>query len=131
MKWPICRRSSLRKCFWRVKSDEPPHDPDPGTTCLASSFSRRSNVATHPAESASARLARGPFTTKGPPKSLPELDRCFAALLEYLHDRGLLAHTLIMVNNEMGRQPKIGDPRRGAAFIRSCRRLWPVTRLLC
>jgi hypothetical protein len=44
---------------------------------------------------------------------LPEFDRCFAALLEDLYDRGLLGETLVMVNSEMGRQPKIGDPRSG------------------
>jgi uncharacterized protein (DUF1501 family) len=44
---------------------------------------------------------------------LPQFDRCFSALLEDLHDRGLLAETLVMVNSEMGRQPKVGDPRSG------------------
>lgn len=42
---------------------------------------------------------------------LPEFDRCFSALLSDLHDRGLLAETLVQVNSEMGRQPRIGDPR--------------------
>lgn len=42
---------------------------------------------------------------------LPELDQCFSALLADLHERGLLQSTLIQVNSEMGRQPKIGDPR--------------------
>jgi uncharacterized protein (DUF1501 family) len=42
---------------------------------------------------------------------LPEFDRCFSALLSDLHDRGLLANTLLQVNSEMGRQPKVGDPR--------------------
>ena len=44
---------------------------------------------------------------------LPEFDRPFAALLADLHDRGLLDDTLIHVNSEMGRMPKIGDPRSG------------------
>jgi uncharacterized protein (DUF1501 family) len=44
---------------------------------------------------------------------LPEFDRCFSALLADLHDRGMLADTLVHVNSEMGRQPKIGDPRSG------------------
>jgi hypothetical protein len=44
---------------------------------------------------------------------LPEFDRCFAALIEDLHERGLLEQTLVMVNSEMGRQPRIGDPRSG------------------
>lgn len=44
---------------------------------------------------------------------LPEFDRCFSALVEDLHERSLLAETLLVVNSEMGRQPKIGDPRSG------------------
>jgi uncharacterized protein (DUF1501 family) len=44
---------------------------------------------------------------------LPEFDRCFAALLGDLHERGLLEGTLVLVNSEMGRQPRIGDPRSG------------------
>jgi hypothetical protein len=42
---------------------------------------------------------------------LPELDRPFAALLDDLHQRGLLETTLVLVTSEMGRKPKIGDPR--------------------
>ncbi len=44
---------------------------------------------------------------------LPEFDQCFAALLDDLHQRGLLPKTLVLVNSEMGRQPKVGDPRSG------------------
>ncbi len=44
---------------------------------------------------------------------LPELDRGYSALLADLHDRGLLDETLVLVNSEMGRGPKIGDPRSG------------------
>src|SRR5439155_10634985 len=33
---------------------------------------------------------------------LPEFDQCFAALIEDLHERGLLDQTLVMVNSEMG-----------------------------
>lgn len=44
---------------------------------------------------------------------LPEFDQYYSALLEDLHDRGLLDETLVMINSEMGRQPKIGDPRSG------------------
>jgi len=44
---------------------------------------------------------------------LPELDRPFSALLDDLHQRGLLDQTLVLVNSEMGRGPKIGDPRSG------------------
>jgi hypothetical protein len=44
---------------------------------------------------------------------LPEFDRPFAALLDDLHQRGLLNETLVMVSSEMGRKPRIGDPRSG------------------
>jgi hypothetical protein len=44
---------------------------------------------------------------------LPEFDRCFSALVEDLHERGLLEQTLLLVSSEMGRKPKIGDPRSG------------------
>jgi hypothetical protein len=44
---------------------------------------------------------------------LPEFDRPFSALLDDLYQRGLLGQTLVLVNSEMGRQPKVGDPRSG------------------
>jgi len=44
---------------------------------------------------------------------LPEFDRPFAALLDDLHQRGMLDETLVFVTSEMGRKPKIGDPRSG------------------
>src|SRR5262249_1670183 len=44
---------------------------------------------------------------------LPEFDRCFSALLDDLHARGLLERTLVLVNSEMGRQPRGGDPPPG------------------
>jgi hypothetical protein len=47
---------------------------------------------------------------------LPEFDRPFSALLEDLHQRGLLASTLVMVTSEMGRKPKVGDPRSGGSY---------------
>jgi hypothetical protein len=46
---------------------------------------------------------------------LPEFDQYYSALLADLHDRGLLDDTLVLVNSEMGRTPKIGDPRSGGA----------------
>jgi hypothetical protein len=46
---------------------------------------------------------------------LPEFDRPFAALLADLHQRGLLDTTLVVVTSEMGRKPKVGDPRSGGA----------------
>tara|TARA_R110002111_G_scaffold2705_3_gene17899 strand:+ start:28650 stop:30047 length:1398 start_codon:yes stop_codon:yes gene_type:complete len=42
---------------------------------------------------------------------LPEFDRAYSALIEDLADRGMLDETLVMVTSEMGRKPKIGDPR--------------------
>jgi hypothetical protein len=46
---------------------------------------------------------------------LPEFDQPFAALLDDLHQRGLLETTLVMVTSEMGRKPKVGDPRSGSS----------------
>lgn len=44
---------------------------------------------------------------------LPEFDQGFAALIEDLNQRGLLDTTTLLVTSEMGRKPKIGDPRSG------------------
>lgn len=44
---------------------------------------------------------------------LPEFDRGYSALIEDLAQRGLLDETLVLVTSEMGRTPKIGDPRSG------------------
>jgi hypothetical protein len=44
---------------------------------------------------------------------LPQFDRGFSALVEDLATRGLLSETLLLVTSEMGRKPKIGDPRSG------------------
>ncbi|MCA9173852.1 MAG: DUF1501 domain-containing protein [Planctomycetales bacterium] len=46
---------------------------------------------------------------------LPEFDRAYSALLEDLQQRGMLDETLVLVSSEMGRKPKIGDPRSGGA----------------
>jgi uncharacterized protein (DUF1501 family) len=46
---------------------------------------------------------------------LPEFDRPFSVLLDDLHQRGLLESTLVLVSSEMGRKPKVGDPRSGGA----------------
>ncbi len=48
---------------------------------------------------------------------LPEFDRAFSALLEDLHQRGMLDETLVLVTSEMGRKPKIGDPRSGGPAV--------------
>lgn len=42
---------------------------------------------------------------------LPAFDTCFSALLEDLEQRGMLEETMILVVGEMGRTPKVGDPR--------------------
>jgi hypothetical protein len=42
---------------------------------------------------------------------LPVFDRAFSALIEDLAARNLLDQTLLLVTSEMGRKPKIGDPR--------------------
>ena len=47
---------------------------------------------------------------------LPEFDRGFSALIEDLSQRGLLDETLVLVTSEMGRKPKIGDPRSGGEY---------------
>ncbi len=44
---------------------------------------------------------------------LPEFDRAYSALIEDLAERGLIDDTLVLVTSEMGRKPKIGDPRSG------------------
>jgi len=46
---------------------------------------------------------------------LPEFDRCYSALISDLHERNMLDETLVMVTSEMGRKPKIGDPRSGGS----------------
>lgn len=46
---------------------------------------------------------------------LPAFDACFSALLEDLAARGLLDETIVLVVGEMGRTPKVGDPRNGAS----------------
>lgn len=44
---------------------------------------------------------------------LPALDACYSALIEDLDERGLLDDTLVVLVSEMGRTPKVGDPRPG------------------
>ena len=44
---------------------------------------------------------------------LPEFDNAFSALIEDLEQRGLLDSTMLVVTSEMGRKPKVGDPRSG------------------
>ncbi len=47
---------------------------------------------------------------------LPEFDRAFSALIADLAERSMLDETLLLVTSEMGRKPKIGDPRSGGKF---------------
>lgn len=44
---------------------------------------------------------------------LPEFDQAYSALIEDLAKRDLFDDTLVLVSSEMGRKPKIGDPRSG------------------
>lgn len=44
---------------------------------------------------------------------LPEFDRAYSALIGDLAAREMLDDTLVVVNSEMGRKPKIGDRRSG------------------
>lgn len=46
---------------------------------------------------------------------LPPFDSGFSSLLSDLEERGMLEETLVVVNAEMGRTPKIGDPRTGGS----------------
>lgn len=46
---------------------------------------------------------------------LPYLDAGFSALIEDLAQRGLLDQTLVVLMSEMGRKPRVGDPRPGGA----------------
>jgi uncharacterized protein (DUF1501 family) len=47
---------------------------------------------------------------------IPEFDRAYSALLDDLAERGMLDSTLVVVTSEMGRKPKIGDPRSGGQY---------------
>src|SRR5205807_4147859 len=49
---------------------------------------------------------------KGAPGLLPQLDDGLAALLDWLHQRGLLETTVVFVTGEFGRTPKI-NPAAG------------------
>jgi Protein of unknown function (DUF1501) len=44
---------------------------------------------------------------------MPPFDQGFSALLEDLHQRGLLDETLILCTGEMGRNPRLGAPTAG------------------
>ena len=76
-----------------------------------------------------------PFTTAwdthaanfGPLKDLhcPKLDRTLSALLEDLHQRGLLDETLVLTIGEFGRSPKLGVSTSGNSNAPDGRDHWP------
>ena len=53
----------------------------------------------------------------------PVFDRAFSALLDDMHDRGLLESTLIVATGEMGRTPKIND-EGGRDHWATCSTVW-------
>jgi hypothetical protein len=56
---------------------------------------------------------------------LPMFDRGFSALLEDLHQRGLLDETLIVAMGEFGRTPKVGQITSSAGADKGGRDHWP------
>jgi uncharacterized protein (DUF1501 family) len=58
-------------------------------------------------------------------KLLPPLDESLSALLEDLHQRGLLDSTLVLVMGEFGRTPRIGQVVMNGATDKAGRDHWP------
>ncbi len=56
---------------------------------------------------------------------LPMFDRAFSALIEDLHDRGLLDETLVVALGEFGRTPKVGQITSSAGADANGRDHWP------
>jgi hypothetical protein len=56
---------------------------------------------------------------------LPMFDRGFSALLEDLHQRGLLEETLVVAMGEFGRTPKVGQITSSAGADKGGRDHWP------
>ena len=56
---------------------------------------------------------------------LPMFDRGFSALLADLHDRGLLAETLVVAVGEFGRTPRVGQITSDAGADKGGRDHWP------
>ena len=56
---------------------------------------------------------------------LPYANQAFAALLDDLDERGLLAETLVVVMGEFGRTPKLGQVTSGAGAEADGRDHWP------
>ena len=63
----------------------------------------------------------------GPLKNLhcPKLDRGLSALLEDMHDRGLLKETLVVAVGEFGRSPRVGVSTSGNSNAPDGRDHWP------
>jgi len=57
---------------------------------------------------------------------LPMFDRGFSALLEDLHQRGLLEATLVVAMGEFGRTPRVGQITSSAGADRGGRDHWPA-----
>jgi hypothetical protein len=55
--------------------------------------------------------------------NLPELDQTYSALLQDLHDRGLLEETLVVVMSEMGRTPRL-NANAGRDHWTYCYGMW-------
>jgi hypothetical protein len=58
-------------------------------------------------------------------KLLPQFDQCLSALLEDLHQRGLLATTLVISMGEFGRTPRLGQVTANAGTDATGRDHWP------
>ncbi len=56
---------------------------------------------------------------------LPMFDRSFSALIEDLHQRGLLDETLVVAMGEFGRTPRVGQITSGAGADAGGRDHWP------
>ena len=56
---------------------------------------------------------------------LPMFDRGFSALLEDLHQRGLLEETLVVAMGEFGRTPRVGQITSSAGADKGGRDHWP------
>jgi len=56
---------------------------------------------------------------------MPLTDRAFSALLEDLHQRGLLEDTLVVAMGEFGRTPRVGQITSGAGADAGGRDHWP------
>jgi len=56
---------------------------------------------------------------------LPMFDRAFSALIEDLHQRGLLEETLVVAMGEFGRTPRVGQITSGAGADAGGRDHWP------